>query len=134
VVATPSLTSHLAPRAPPARPKVGHHFSRFGRVMDLVLVKDFGTLLGLAAQATALEQQRAAAGEMLGRHFARERLCSWRAGGASAKLSALSLAAAAPPATLLALQPLPHPRRLPAPRRQGGAPPTKLHARSRGHH
>ncbi|GBF87433.1 dynein heavy chain axonemal protein [Raphidocelis subcapitata] len=51
--------------------EVGHHFSRFGRVMDVVLVKDFGTLLRLAAQATALERQRAAAGQMLGQHFAR---------------------------------------------------------------
>jgi hypothetical protein len=40
--------------------------------MDVVLVKDFGTLLRLAAQATALERQRAAAGQMLGQHFARE--------------------------------------------------------------
>ncbi|KAI8468596.1 MAG: hypothetical protein J3K34DRAFT_477538 [Monoraphidium minutum] len=51
--------------------EVGAYFSRFGRVMDVVLVKDFGVLLRLSAQATALEQQRAAAGEMLGRHFAR---------------------------------------------------------------
>jgi hypothetical protein len=40
--------------------------------MDVVLVKDFGTLLSLAGQATLLGQQHAAAGEMLGRHFARE--------------------------------------------------------------
>lgn len=39
--------------------------------MDVVLVKDFGTLLSLAGKATALERQRAAAGQMLGRHLAR---------------------------------------------------------------
>lgn len=52
--------------------QVGHHFSRYGRVMDVVPVKDFGVLLLLAAQATALEKQRTSAGEQLGRHFARE--------------------------------------------------------------
>lgn len=66
----------LAPsaNAPPPHSQVGAYFSRFGRVMDVVLVKDFGTLLHLASQATELEKQRAAAGEMLGRHFARERV------------------------------------------------------------
>lgn len=59
--------------------QVGEHFSRFGRVMDVVLVKDFGTLLSLAAQATSLEKQRARAGEMLGRHFAR----AWQQAGAA---------------------------------------------------
>lgn len=59
-------------RCTPARTQVGAHFSRFGRVLDVVLVKDFGTLLRLAGQATALERQREAAGQMLGRHAARK--------------------------------------------------------------
>lgn len=39
-------------------PQIGTHFSRFGKVMDVVLVKDFGPLLHLASTATALERQR----------------------------------------------------------------------------
>jgi hypothetical protein len=41
--------------------QIGHHFSRWGRVMDVVMVKDFGPLLNLASTATSLEQQRKAA-------------------------------------------------------------------------
>lgn len=41
-----------------ASPQIGHHFSKHGRVMDVVMVKDFGPLLNLAATATNLEQQR----------------------------------------------------------------------------
>jgi hypothetical protein len=41
-------------------PQIGHHFSKHGRVMDVVMVKDFGPLLNLAATATNLEQQRKA--------------------------------------------------------------------------
>lgn len=40
--------------------QIGHHFSKWGRVMDVVMVKDFGPLLNLAATATNLEQQRKA--------------------------------------------------------------------------
>lgn len=40
--------------------QIGHHFSKWGRVMDVVMVKDFGPLLNLAATATSLEQQRKA--------------------------------------------------------------------------
>lgn len=43
-----------------ASPQIGHHFSKHGRVMDVVMVKDFGPLLNLAATATNLEQQRKA--------------------------------------------------------------------------
>lgn len=41
--------------------QIGHHFSKWGRVVDVVMVKDFGSLLNLAATATSLEQQRKAA-------------------------------------------------------------------------
>eukprot|EP00775_Hariotina_reticulata_P011394 gene11394-11542_t len=40
---------------------IGRHFARFGQVMDVVMVKDFGPLLQLASTATALEQKRRAA-------------------------------------------------------------------------
>jgi hypothetical protein len=41
--------------------QIGRHFSKWGRVMDVVMVKDFGPLLSLAETATHLEQQRKAA-------------------------------------------------------------------------
>jgi hypothetical protein len=41
--------------------QIGRHFSKWGRVMDVVMVKDFGPLLSLAETATNLEQQRKAA-------------------------------------------------------------------------
>lgn len=41
--------------------QIGHHFSKWGRVMDVVMVKDFGPLLNLASTATTLEQNRKAA-------------------------------------------------------------------------
>lgn len=47
--------------------QIGQHFSRFGKVMDVVLVKDFGPLLNLASTATTLEQQRRTAEERLAR-------------------------------------------------------------------
>ncbi|KAF6256543.1 hypothetical protein COO60DRAFT_95334 [Scenedesmus sp. NREL 46B-D3] len=46
---------------------IGQHFRRFGKVMDVVLVKDFGPLLNLASTATSLEQQRRLAEERLAR-------------------------------------------------------------------
>jgi hypothetical protein len=56
--------------------QIGQHFSRFGKVMDVVLVKDFGPLLNLASTATALEQQRRIAEERLARgHNAGEAAC-----------------------------------------------------------
>lgn len=37
--------------------QVGRHFTRFGKVMDVVMVKDFGPLLSLTAQATDLKDK-----------------------------------------------------------------------------
>jgi hypothetical protein len=69
--------------------QIGQHFSRFGKVMDVVLVKDFGPLLNLASTATALEQQRRHAEERLARgHHAGEPLCTADAKAAAAAAAA----------------------------------------------
>jgi hypothetical protein len=52
--------------------QVGEHFSKWGEVMDVVVVKDCGPLLALAGKATALERKRRAARNMVERHMARE--------------------------------------------------------------
>lgn len=43
--------------------QIGQHFRKFGKVMDVVMVKDFGPLLSLAAEATALKEQHSQAKE-----------------------------------------------------------------------
>jgi hypothetical protein len=81
--------------------QIGQHFSRFGKVMDVVLVKDFGPLLNLASTATALEQQRRAAEDRLARgHHAGEPLCAADAKAAAVPTSATAVAAAAAAAEL----------------------------------
>jgi hypothetical protein len=66
--AGPALT------APPVPPQIGDHFSQFGVVMDVVLIKDFGPLLTYCTEATMLEKERQVADQRMARHQASE----WR--------------------------------------------------------
>lgn len=45
--------------------EVGEYFAQFGKVMDVVQVKDFGPLLGYCAKATELEKRRESADDAL---------------------------------------------------------------------
>ena len=69
--------SHLPASTSPAAPtaQIGDHFSQFGVVMDVVLIKDFGPLINFCREATALEKGRQVADKRMAKHKASR----WRA-------------------------------------------------------